>query len=123
VGAFCFVNPCAGYLSTTICHIKVRKNDTWLLQNTLDGLVYKGVYLGRSWRCKLNTKLNSGNLKPQLFDLADVDRTAIKIIRELAGLPSDAMAVRMSIRNYARELESEWNTPASKKGIKNQANA
>lgn len=45
-----------------------------------------------------------GNLKAQLFDLADQDRLALARIREHLGLTSNALAVRTAIRDLAKRL-------------------
>jgi DNA-binding transcriptional regulator YiaG len=45
------------------------------------------------------------NLKAQLFDLADQDREAIRRIRERLEIHSNALAVRLAIRELARRLE------------------
>ena len=47
----------------------------------------------------------SSNLKAQLFDLADQDREALARIREHLELSSNALAVRLAIRELARRLE------------------
>lgn len=58
---------------------------------------------------------SSGNLKAQLFDLADQDRAAIARIRERLELNSNALAVRVAIRELARRLgEPESKEPARK---------
>jgi hypothetical protein len=44
------------------------------------------------------------NLKAQLFDLADQDREAIARIREALELNSNALVVRLAIRELARRL-------------------
>jgi hypothetical protein len=46
------------------------------------------------------------SLKAQLFDLADQDRAAIARIRERLELNSNALAVRLAIRELARRLEA-----------------
>jgi hypothetical protein len=45
-----------------------------------------------------------GNLKLHSFDLADQDRTALANIRKRLGLTSNALAVRIAIRDLARRL-------------------
>jgi hypothetical protein len=46
------------------------------------------------------------SLKAHLFDLADQDRTALATIREQMELDSNALAVRIAIRNLARQLNN-----------------
>ena len=49
-----------------------------------------------------------GNLKLHSFDLADQDREALARIRKGLGINSNALAVRLAIRDLARRLiESE----------------
>ncbi len=49
---------------------------------------------------------NPSNLKATLFDLADRDRAAIARIRERLELKSNALAVRLAIRDLARRLDT-----------------
>jgi len=46
------------------------------------------------------------NLRASLFDLADRDRAAIARIRERLELNSNALAVRIAIRELARRLDA-----------------
>jgi hypothetical protein len=56
------------------------------------------------------TKMDSpGNLKLHSFDLADQDREALTRIREGLGLTSNALAVRLAIRDLARRLSRSEN--------------
>ena len=52
----------------------------------------------------MNTKLETGNLRPQLFHLADQDRAALAIIRAETGWPSDALTVRLALRLLAKRI-------------------
>lgn len=45
-----------------------------------------------------------GNLKLHAFDLADQDREALARIRERLGLTSNALAVRVALRDLAKRL-------------------
>ena len=47
---------------------------------------------------------SAGNLRRQLFHLADVDRAALVQIRETLELDSNALAVRLAIRYLAKRL-------------------
>ena len=47
---------------------------------------------------------SAGNLKLHSFDLADQDRESLARIRESLGLTSNAVAVRLAIRELARRL-------------------
>ena len=50
-----------------------------------------------------------GNLKLHSFDLADQDRKALLKIRAHLGLNSNALAVRLAIRDLARRLNEPEN--------------
>lgn len=47
---------------------------------------------------------NPSNLKAHLFDLADQDRAALTLIRDRLEINSNALAVRLAIRDLARKL-------------------
>jgi hypothetical protein len=47
-----------------------------------------------------------GNPKAQLFDLYDQDREAIARIRELQGLNSNALVVRLALRELRKRLDA-----------------
>jgi len=51
-----------------------------------------------------STARQGGNLRAQLFDLADQDREALALIRQKLEIGSSALAVRLAIRNLARRL-------------------
>jgi hypothetical protein len=53
------------------------------------------------------TMNKGGNIKTHLFDLADEDREALVFIRETLGISSNALAVRMAIREMANRLKEE----------------
>jgi hypothetical protein len=53
------------------------------------------------------TMNKGGNLKLHSFDLADEDRGALAFIRETLGISSNALAVRMAIRELANRLKEE----------------
>jgi hypothetical protein len=47
-----------------------------------------------------------GGLKRHSFHLGNQDLAALKIIQDRMGLPSAALAIRVSLRNLARRLEA-----------------
>jgi hypothetical protein len=47
---------------------------------------------------------SAGNLKAHLFDLADQDRQCLAQIRESTQINSNALIVRLAIRNLAKQL-------------------
>jgi len=57
-----------------------------------------------------------GNLKPHLFDLADQDREALARIRERMQLNSNALAVRVAIRDLAKRLSAPEGGKLEKEG-------
>jgi hypothetical protein len=52
-------------------------------------------------------KNNNSNLKVHCFDLADRDIEALAFIRGELELPSNALAVRIAIRELARRLKEK----------------
>lgn len=54
---------------------------------------------------------NPSNLRASLFDLADQDRAALARIRERLELNSNALAVRVAIRELARRLDAGQAVP------------
>ena len=52
-------------------------------------------------------KNGSGNLKAYLFDLAEKDIEALAFIRETLEINSNALAVRLAIRELARRLKEK----------------
>ena len=63
----------------------------------------------------MNTNLDAGNLRPQLFNLADRDRQCLRQIRAACGFTSDALTIRIAIRALANSLTKEISEPEIKK--------
>ena len=53
------------------------------------------------------TTHDTGNLRRQVFHLADQDRAALAIIRAETGWPSDALTVRLALRELAKRLNAK----------------
>jgi hypothetical protein len=60
---------------------------------------------------------NPSNLHPHLFDLADQDRECLVRIRQRLEINSNALAVRLALRDLAKRLsEPDSKKPAEEGG-------